>query len=191
MVLSDSTRGGFQSFTIVDEFVTAPIPDWMSFESASVLPLAVSTAAAGLYQHEHLFLPFPTRSPVPAGKTLLVWGAAGSVGSAAVQLAVASGLNVIATVSPKNFAYAKELGATEVVDYTPATVLDDVLAAVKKIGGEFVGCFDAVGKGGWKPVVHKLGGGKVATVLAPPTDLPDNIEATAGECFGFWIILDS
>ena len=70
---------------------------------APFLPLAVSTAACGLFQKDHLALQhthqFRRRT---TGKTLLVWGGSTSVGSNAIQLAVAAGYEVFATASPRN-----------------------------------------------------------------------------------------
>ncbi len=42
-----SDMGAFQNYTVLLEYMTAPIPDGMSYESASVLPLGLSTAAGG------------------------------------------------------------------------------------------------------------------------------------------------
>ncbi|TAQ89425.1 hypothetical protein B7494_g2244 [Chlorociboria aeruginascens] len=57
----------------------------------------------------------------PTGKTVLIWGGSGSVGVNVIQLAVAAGYEVIATASPANFDYLKELGASEVLDYHSKT----------------------------------------------------------------------
>lgn len=70
-------------------------------------------------------------SPKPTGKTLLVWGGSTSVGSNAIQLAVAAGYEVITTASPKNFDYVRRLGATEVFDYHSGTVVVDIIEALK------------------------------------------------------------
>ncbi|WP_237358205.1 alcohol dehydrogenase catalytic domain-containing protein [Rathayibacter tritici] len=53
-------EGAFQAFTVVREDLAAPIPDQLSFEDAVVLPLAVTTAAAALFQKDHLALPHPS-----------------------------------------------------------------------------------------------------------------------------------
>lgn len=133
----------FQEHTIVGEDVTCRIPDDLAYESACVMPLALSTAAAGLYQKGYLELPLPT-SPPPAssGKTLLVWGGSSSVGSAAIQLAVASGIDVVTTASPRNFGHCRRLGAREVLDYNSPAVIEDVVTILKKRGqvaGAFAG----------------------------------------------------
>ena len=68
----DSNRaaeGGFQHYTVVLERHGRPIPDTLSFEDAAVLPLAVSTAACGLFQTDQLGLRHPTANAEPTGQT--------------------------------------------------------------------------------------------------------------------------
>ena len=90
-----ASEGAFQEYTVLLPDMTSPIPDTMSFESAAVLPLGLSTAVAGLFQSDQLGLQLP-RVPKreKIGKTLLVWGGSTSVGSNAIQLAVAAGYEV-------------------------------------------------------------------------------------------------
>mgnify|MGYP000933084427 CR=1 FL=1 len=142
----DPAQGGFQRYTLVEEVLTAPIPPELPFEQAVVLPLAVSTAAAGLFQPEMLALELPSAPRGPPGpanpgtgktRTILVWGAASAVGAAAVQLAVLSSpdVRVVATSSARNFEFVKSLGATEVVDYKSPHVMAEVVAAVDRCRG--------------------------------------------------------
>jgi NADPH:quinone reductase-like Zn-dependent oxidoreductase len=81
----------------------APIPPSLSFAGAAALPAAVETAWRSLDQ-----------LGVRSGSTLLINGASGSVGSAAVQLATARGARVIGTASPANHDYLRSLGAEPV-----------------------------------------------------------------------------
>jgi NADPH:quinone reductase-like Zn-dependent oxidoreductase len=81
----------------------APIPPSLDFAGAAALPAAVETATRELDQLS-----------VGSGSTLLVNGASGSVGSAAVQLAVGRGARVIGTASPANHSYLRSLGAEPV-----------------------------------------------------------------------------
>ena len=81
----------------------APIPPSLDFPGAAALPAAVETATRALDQ-----------LGVGAGSTLLINGASGSVGSAAVQLAVVRGARVIGTASPANHDYLRSLGAEPV-----------------------------------------------------------------------------
>jgi NADPH:quinone reductase-like Zn-dependent oxidoreductase len=81
----------------------APVPETLDFAGAAALPSAVETATRALDQ-----------LGVVGGSTLLVNGASGSVGSAAVQLAVVRGARVIGTASPANHDYLRSLGAVPV-----------------------------------------------------------------------------
>ena len=122
-------HGAFQTYTVLLVQAASPIPSTMSYESAAVLPLGLSTAACGLFQQDQLALQYPSVPPKPTGKTLLVWGGSTSVGCNAIQLAVAAGYEVITTTSPKNFDYVKKLGASQAFDYKSKTVVDDLIHA--------------------------------------------------------------
>src|SRR5262245_27023423 len=88
----------------------APIPPSLDFAGAAALPAAIETATRALDQ-----------LGVGNGGTLLINGASGSVGSAAVQLAVVRGARVIGTASPANHEYLRSLKA-EPVAYGPGLV---------------------------------------------------------------------
>ncbi len=128
---NNSAEGSFQLFTVLKENMTTPIPASLPYENAVVLPLGVSTAACGLLQKDHLALEYPSLTPTPTGKTVLIWGGSTSVGSNAIQLARAAGYEVYTTCSPKNFAYVKQLGASLAFDYSSLTVVNDLIAAFK------------------------------------------------------------
>ena len=129
---NNSAYSAFQNYTVLLDHMASPIPSTMSYESAAVLPLGLSTAACGLFQEDQLALQYPSvPPPKPTGKTLLVWGGATSVGSNAIQLAIAAGYEVITTASPMNFDYVKRLGACEVFDYNSHTVIEDLIRAFK------------------------------------------------------------
>jgi NADPH:quinone reductase-like Zn-dependent oxidoreductase len=81
----------------------APIPPPLDFPAAAALPAAIETATRALDQ-----------LGVTGGGTLLVNGASGNVGAAAVQLAVVRGARVIGTASPANHEYLRSLGAEPV-----------------------------------------------------------------------------
>ncbi|WP_040445621.1 zinc-binding dehydrogenase [Ktedonobacter racemifer] len=102
-----------------------------SQENAAVLPLALSTAACGLFQKDHLALQYPCSAPNPTGMTLSHLGGSTSVGSNAIQLAAAVGYEVITTASPRNFNYIKKLGASQVFDHNDKTVVEDIIEAFK------------------------------------------------------------
>ncbi|KAK5195186.1 hypothetical protein LTR99_002572 [Exophiala xenobiotica] len=170
---------GFQNYSIAPTIGTCPIPDGMSFEEASVLPLALSTAAVGLFSKDHLALPKPSHDVEESGKTLLVWGAASSVGSAVVQLAVAAGLKVVATASKKNFDFCKDLGASQVFDYNSPGVVGDLTAELQK--HDLAGAYDAISTRDTQlntsQVLAQLGGGKLALTLPPTDEIPATVTA--------------
>lgn len=129
----DSNRpaeGGFQTYSVLLERMAAPIPDTLTYASACVLPLALSTAACSLFQTDQLALRHPAAHAQPTGQTVLVWGGSTSVGSNAIQLAVAAGYDVITTASPRNDAYVTSLGASQVHDYHSPTIVQELVAAL-------------------------------------------------------------
>ena len=133
----------FQELVLVSAAGVAIIPDNVKFEDATVLPLAISTAAAGLYQSKDqacLGLDLPSHSPEKSGKTILIWGGSSSVGTAAIQLATASGVTVITTCSPRNNDLVTKLGAKP-FDYNSPSVVGDLVEELKK--GEFAGAYDS------------------------------------------------
>ncbi|KAI1244889.1 hypothetical protein MGN70_014767 [Eutypa lata] len=172
-------RAAYQEFVIAPQAGVAPLPDSVPYEAGVVLPLAVSTAAAGLFPSPLLGLDTPSVPPAKKnGKTLLVWGASSSVGATAIQLAVAAGYDVVATASRSNFDLVRGLGAKVVLDYHSSSIVEDLVAELKK-GGGFVGAYDAIGLRETQlptaQVVHELGGGTVAAVLPPIEDGPENV----------------
>lgn len=105
-------EGGFQTYTVARARLAAPIPAVMSFEEAVVLPLAISTAASALFQTDQLGLRHPTAARPPdesagSNEAVVVWGGSTSVGSNAIQLAVAAGYEVVTTASPHNHMTAR------------------------------------------------------------------------------------
>ncbi|KAL9107099.1 MAG: hypothetical protein Q9227_007965 [Pyrenula ochraceoflavens] len=134
---NNSAEGAFQKYTVILAHMATPLPQSLSYERASVIPLGLATAASGLYQQKHLSLARPSPHPESSGKTLLIWGGSTSVGSNAIQLAVASGYEVITTSSPKNFTYVKSLGASHAVDYNSPTAVSELIQAFqgKTLGG--------------------------------------------------------
>jgi NADPH:quinone reductase-like Zn-dependent oxidoreductase len=174
LVTNNPAHGGFQLYTACNALVVAKIPSNLSFTSASVLPLAISTAAACLFKKEALALPLPSSNPSSTGKSVLVWGGSSSVGAIAIQLAVAAGVKVVTVASKHNLDNVKGLGATAAFDYKDPKVTDDIIAALE--GTEFAGVCDAIGAASaWTPVYNKLGG-RYGSVLPGANDLPEGIE---------------
>lgn len=128
---TQNAEAGFQEYCVLRSHMTAKIPDTLPFEQACVVPLALSTAACALYQKDYLGLPLPqpatgSSKPTSSGQTIVIWGGSTSVGAAAIQLAVASGYEVITTCSPKNNEYCRTLGATHCFDYNSPTVVQSI-----------------------------------------------------------------
>ncbi len=174
-----AAEGAFQDYVVLLAYMVSPIPDDMAFEAAAVLPLGISTAACGLFQTDFLAMSAPSAAPTPAGKTLLVWGGSTSVGSNAIQLAVAAGYEVITTASPRNFAYVKQLGAREAFDYRSRTVTADIIRALR---GETMAGALAIGAGSAAFCIDIVGGctGNRFVALATPAASFDAVPAGRG-----------
>src|SRR5699024_8316825 len=121
--------GTFAEKVAVPVRAVAPKPKSLSWEQAGGLPLAGGTALRTLESLGDL-----------AGRTVLIHGASGGVGSFAVQIAKAAGARVIGTASETNHEYLRGLGA-EPVTYGPG-LADRVLEAA---GGPVDGVDDFVG----------------------------------------------
>jgi NADPH:quinone reductase-like Zn-dependent oxidoreductase len=177
-----AAEGAFQEYVVLLAHMTSPIPDAVSFEAASVMPLGVSTAACGMFQKEFLGMNAPSAAATPTGKTLIVWGGSTSVGSNAIQLAVAAGYDVVTTASPRNFAYVKGLGAREAFDYNAKTVVADIVEFLS--GREIVGAL-AIGPGSGAACIDIVGrckGARFVSMATPPTSW-DNVPAGRGRIF--------
>ncbi len=110
-----------------EEGVLAKKPINMSFEQAAAVPVGALTA-----------LHFLRRSIIQNGQKVLIYGASGSVGTYAIQLAKYFGTEVTALCSTSNLELVRALGANEVIDYT-----NEDLAKSKKT---YDIIFDTVGK---------------------------------------------
>lgn len=105
----DVTRPGANSeLHCVDERIVGRKPKKLDFAQAAAIPLTAITAWESFH---HLM-------KVEGGKTLLILGGAGGVGSIGIQLAKIAGLKVIATASrPETIAWCRSLGADQTVDH--------------------------------------------------------------------------
>ncbi len=108
--------GGDAEYVLTTPDRLAVVPDALTLRRAAVLPQGVETARRSLGLLK-----------VAAGETVLINGAAGSVGSAAVQILVEQGVTVIGTASAPNHDYLRSLGATP-VEYGEG-LLDQLAAA--------------------------------------------------------------
>jgi len=109
-VLALVSGGGFAQFALGLEERVRHLPAHLSFEQAVCLPVNYLTALHALRD----------RAQLAAGERLLVFGAAGGVGAAAIQVGVAMGAEVIGVAStPEKRDVALGLGATAVIDRDP------------------------------------------------------------------------
>ncbi|WP_119672608.1 NADPH:quinone oxidoreductase family protein [Deinococcus sp. RM] len=115
--------GAFATHLIAPAAATLPLPDDLNLNVAATLPLAYGTAMHALID----------RGQLKAGETLLVLGAAGGVGLAAVMIGKALGARVIAAAStPEKLDLARAHGADEVINYTDT----DLKAALNDLTGK-------------------------------------------------------
>jgi NADPH:quinone reductase-like Zn-dependent oxidoreductase len=101
------TRGAYAEYAMIGDTQLAAKPPTLSFEEASVLPYAGFAALQGLRE----------RGRLRPDERVLIVGASGAVGAAAVQLAKALGGHVTGISSSSTLSFVRELGADEVVDY--------------------------------------------------------------------------
>jgi zinc-binding alcohol dehydrogenase family protein len=105
--------GTNQVLHLVDERIAGRKPSTIGFAEAAALPLTAITAYEALFER----LRFDVEGG-SAGKTILIVGGAGGVGSIAIQLARLAGLRVVATASrEESRAWVRELGADAVIDH--------------------------------------------------------------------------
>jgi NADPH:quinone reductase-like Zn-dependent oxidoreductase len=128
----------------------APIPASLGFVDAAGLPVALETATRALDQ-----------LGVVAGRTLLVNGAAGGIGSTAAQLAVARGARVIGTASAANHGYLRLLGV-EPVAYGEGMV--ERVRGVAPAGVDLA--LDVAGSGVLPELIGLAGGAQNVVTLA-------------------------
>jgi len=101
-------KGAFAEYTCADESKLVTKPDRISFEQAAGVPIAALTALQGLRDHGRL----------QPGQKVLINGAAGGVGTFAVQIAKAFGAEVTGVCSTRNVDLVRSIGADHVIDYT-------------------------------------------------------------------------
>ncbi len=133
-VLALSAFGGMAEQICVPAQTVMPIPDAMPFETAAGFLLTYGTSYYGLKQ----------RGELQAGETLLVLGAAGGVGLAAVELGHRLGANVIAAASSaEKLAIAQEYGASMSINYAQENLKDRMRELTRGKGADVI--YDPVG----------------------------------------------
>jgi NADPH:quinone reductase-like Zn-dependent oxidoreductase len=101
-------KGAFAEYACASESTLVLKPDNVTFEQAASVPVAALTALQGLRDKGHLEL----------GQKVLINGAAGGIGTFAVQIAKSFGADVTGVCSTKNVDMVRSLGADRVIDYT-------------------------------------------------------------------------
>jgi len=126
----DITRAGSNAqFQRVDERIVGHKPSSLSFGEAAALPLTTITAYESFFDRLKI-----NRDGADKGRSVLIIGAGGGVGSIAIQLAKQAGLVVIATASrPETSDWVKQLGADHVVNHR-----EDMVAQVRALGLKYV-----------------------------------------------------
>jgi len=99
--------GSYAEYAVVAVTSLAKKSKALTFEQAAGVPIVGETAYRSLHE----------AGKIQRGQTVLIHGAAGGVGSAAVQIAKAAGARVIGTASPNNHEFLKSIGADQVIDY--------------------------------------------------------------------------
>lgn len=121
-VIQMGTAGAFSEQLVANEYALLPKPKALSMTEAAGIGITYFTSYHALVQ----------RAAIQPGETLLVLGAAGGVGSTAVELGKALGAKVIAAASSdEKLELCKQLGADEVINYAT----EDLKARVKEITG--------------------------------------------------------
>ncbi len=111
----DGRQGAAAQQAVVPAHRLYHLPDGVAPADAVTVLHPAATAYLALFVHGR----------VGVGQTVLVAGAAGNVGSAAVRMAADAGARVIATAAERDLAYCRELGASEVLDYGGAARYPD------------------------------------------------------------------
>jgi NADPH2:quinone reductase len=142
-VMAHIRTGGYAQEAVVDEALVAPVPAGLDFTVAASFGLVYATAYHALKD----------RAGIKAGETLLVLGAAGGVGLAAVELGKLFGARVIACASSdEKLETCKRFGAEVAINYER----EDLREALKNLGGTVDVALDPVGGKYSEPVVRSM-----------------------------------
>ena len=126
---SGSMTGAYANMTICEAADIHPLPDKTSFAEGAALNIPYGTAWRALFQ----------RARAVPGEMVLVHGATGGVGMAAVQLARAAGLTIIGTAgSDRGAQLISDLGASHVLNHRLADYLTEVLKITENRGVDII-----------------------------------------------------
>jgi NADPH:quinone reductase-like Zn-dependent oxidoreductase len=128
-VTNSQFLGAYAEYAVASAGMLAKKPGSLSHVEAASVPVVAVTAWQGLFDHARL----------EAGQTVLIHGAAGNVGTYAVQLARRARLRIIATAGARDVDHVRSLGADRVLDYRAQRFEDEVKdadAVLDLVGGE-------------------------------------------------------
>ncbi len=144
-VISMGMSGAFCERIAVTEHAVYPMPESLSFEQAAGISITYFTSYHALKQ----------RANLKAGETLLVLGAAGGVGTTAVELGKLMGARVIAAASTdEKLELCKSLGADEVINYSEVSLKDTIKELTAGKGVDVV--YDPVGGDYAEPAIRGM-----------------------------------
>ena len=138
-------HGGFATHAVVNAMQVMPLPEEFPLRDAAAFAFTYGTAHHALID----------RGALKAGETVLVLGAAGGVGTAAIQIAKAAGATVIAAASTDaKCALCKQIGADVTINYTTTPLRDALKDATQGKGVDVV--FDPVGGSHAEPALRGI-----------------------------------
>ncbi len=138
-------NGGFGTHALTPASQCLPLPPGVPFEHAAAFAFTYGTTHHALMD----------RGQLKAGETVLVLGAAGGVGTSAIQVAKAAGARVIAGVSTdEKAAFCKSLGADDTINYSTEDVRERLKALTQGRGPDVV--YDPVGGALAEPVFRSI-----------------------------------
>jgi len=144
-VLSMGASGAFCEKIAANEYAVFPMPEGLSFEQAAGISITYFTSYYALKQ----------RANIQPGETLLVLGAAGGVGTTAIELGKLMGAKVIAAASSaEKLELCKQLGADEVINYNEVSLKDTVKELTGGKGVDVV--YDPVGGDYAEPAIRSM-----------------------------------
>src|SRR3954469_4948996 len=161
-VMAVTVFGAFAEEVRTHESRVLPIPDGMDFATAAAFTLTYATSDHALID----------RGEVKAGETVLILGASGGVGVAAIEIAKAIGARVIACASSREkLAVCREHGADDTIDYVNEDLRERVKALTDGRGVDVV--YDAVGGPYTEPALRSLAWrGRLLVVGFAAGDIP-------------------
>lgn len=153
-VMAMTLSGGFSEQILVDANALLNCPEDMDFVTASGFTMTYGTSMHALKQ----------RAELKMGETLLVLGAGGGVGLAAVEIGKAMGAKVIAAASsPEKLAAAERAGADHLINYLDNDLRDSIKSIVGKKGIDVV--YDPVGGDMFEKVLRSTAWGGRALIV--------------------------